>query len=84
MGYTITKSNLSTENRGICGSRNNCRYTGKSVVWVLTHDGENLGHWRGKAVVQRIADYANAHSVNPNIDFDRIAYLAGINRLDLV
>lgn len=84
MGYTIKKSNLSDENRGICGNRNNSRYTGRSVVWVLMHNGENLGHWKGKAVVQRMADYADDHSIDPTIDFDKIAYLAGINRLDLM
>ena len=39
---TVRKTTLSDHNQGICGSRNNCRYTGHTVCWAIDHGDNNL------------------------------------------
>lgn len=48
MQIEITKTNLNTVNRGICASRNNCRYKGSTIVWRIAFqagDGAELAFY---------------------------------------
>jgi len=39
-GLKGVRSSLNEWNNGICGSANNCNYTGKSIVWGIVFEDE--------------------------------------------
>ena len=65
MTYKAVKSTLAEANNGICGSRNNARYKGNTVVWlVMGDDGEWVDMYKRKSVAESVAEYANEIDYN--------------------
>ena len=61
---TIETTTLAQENRGICGSRNNCRYMGNSAVYVVVvldaNNAEARLGFNRKWAARALADWISA------------------------
>ena len=64
--FTVHKTTLSVQNRGICGNRNNTRYNGGTVCWRLDWNGENYGALSRKKHADLVAKIFN--EIAPNWD----------------
>lgn len=59
--WKVSKSSLADWNKGICGSKNNSRYSGQSVVWVIVApDGFEVCAIKTKRDAQFMIDLFNA------------------------
>ncbi|HET9789521.1 MAG TPA: hypothetical protein VFP47_20465 [Pyrinomonadaceae bacterium] len=60
MTITVRKTNLNEMNHGKCGTRNNSRYSGKTVVYELVQDGEGMEiGFKTKKEAEAVAGWAN-------------------------
>jgi len=60
--FEMIKSNLSEYNNGVCGSRNNSRYTGASVVWEVKNIEEDCAYTalKRKGDAEMVTAFANS------------------------
>ena len=58
MTTEMKRSTLADTNRGICGSRNNCRYTGQTVCWEIWIDDVFWGAVNRKRTAVAIVEWA--------------------------
>ena len=60
MKYTVKKSTIREQAPGYSGGANNCRFSGKSVLWVVEDESGIAAHeGKTKKLAERLCEFAN-------------------------
>ena len=60
MKYTVKKSTIREQAPGYSGGTNNCRFSGKSTLWVVEDESGIAAHeGKTKKLAERLCEFAN-------------------------
>jgi len=64
MSIEVIRTTLAEANRGICGSPNNARYTGRTICWAVIVEGESWIAVNTKRAATAIASYLKTQDLD--------------------
>ena len=81
--FTVHRTTLSIQNRGLCNSRNNAKFTGSTVCWRLDWNGEDFGAVSRKKDAELVARLFNEFNPEWNMRGDHIMWATSLVRDNL-